>query len=84
MGCFLLANAAVVTHKMPPHVADTCWFTHLFPVLQDLCPTLAPGSKVVINLSGRGDKDVHTAAQYLDISGNIDEEIKDLSSQRNM
>ena len=52
--------------------------------LQELCPTLAPGTKIVINLSGRGDKDVHTAAQHLDISGNIDEEIKDISSQRNM
>lgn len=39
--------------------------------LQELCPTVAPGTKIVINLSGRGDKDVHTAAQHLDISGEM-------------
>jgi tryptophan synthase beta chain len=27
-------------------------------------PTLAPGSKVLVNLSGRGDKDMETAAKY--------------------
>lgn len=36
--------------------------------VQELCPTLPNGSKIVINLSGRGDKDVHTAAKHLDIS----------------
>lgn len=37
----------------------------MFSVLQKLCPTLADGTKVVLNLSGRGDKDVNTAAKYL-------------------
>ncbi len=34
-----------------------------------LCPDLPNGTRVVINLSGRGDKDVNTAAKFLDISG---------------
>ncbi|KAI3466586.1 hypothetical protein Pfo_023249 [Paulownia fortunei] len=32
--------------------------------LERLCPTLPSGSKVVINCSGRGDKDVATVFQY--------------------
>ena len=38
---------------------------HAFAVLETLCPTLAPGTEVVINLSGRGDKDVNTVAERL-------------------
>jgi tryptophan synthase beta chain len=30
-----------------------------------LCPTLAPGTELVVNLSGRGDKDVNTVAEKL-------------------
>ena len=33
--------------------------------LQELCPTLQDGATVVINLSGRGDKDMYTAAKLL-------------------
>jgi tryptophan synthase beta chain len=33
--------------------------------LEQLCPTLAPGTEVVLNLSGRGDKDVNTVAEKL-------------------
>ena len=29
--------------------------------MQDLCPTLPDGTRIVINCSGRGDKDVNTA-----------------------
>lgn len=43
--------------------------SHAFAHLDALCPTLPAGSRVVINLSGRGDKDVNTAAARLDISG---------------
>ncbi|MCP9916470.1 tryptophan synthase subunit beta [Cyanobium sp. ATX 6F1] len=39
---------------------------HAFAWLEQLCPTLAPGTEVVINLSGRGDKDVNTVADRLD------------------
>ena len=38
---------------------------HAFAWLDTLCPTLAPGTEVVINLSGRGDKDVNTVAERL-------------------
>ena len=43
--------------------------SHAFAHLERLCPTLPDGARIVINLSGRGDKDVNTAAKYLDISG---------------
>ena len=43
--------------------------SHAFAHLDRLCPTLTNGTRIVINLSGRGDKDVNTAAQRLDISG---------------
>ncbi|MEO1003779.1 MAG: tryptophan synthase subunit beta [Cyanobacteria bacterium J06638_7] len=38
---------------------------HAFAALETLCPTLAPGTEVVLNLSGRGDKDVNTVADRL-------------------
>jgi tryptophan synthase beta chain len=38
---------------------------HAFAALDQLCPTLPPGSEVVLNLSGRGDKDVNTVAEKL-------------------
>ena len=38
---------------------------HAFAWLNKLCPTLAPGTEVVVNLSGRGDKDVNTVAERL-------------------
>lgn len=34
--------------------------------MQELCPTLPDGTRIVINLSGRGDKDVQTVAKALD------------------
>jgi tryptophan synthase beta chain len=37
---------------------------HALAGIEKLLPTLAPGSKVLINLSGRGDKDMETAAKY--------------------
>jgi tryptophan synthase beta chain len=39
--------------------------SHALAWLETLCPTLAPGTEVVINLSGRGDKDVNTVADRL-------------------
>jgi tryptophan synthase beta chain len=38
---------------------------HAFAALDQLCPTLPAGSEVVLNLSGRGDKDVNTVAEKL-------------------
>jgi tryptophan synthase beta chain len=42
--------------------------SHAIAYLEKLCPTLPNGTNIVINLSGRGDKDVNQAAQYLNIS----------------
>ena len=38
---------------------------HAFAWLEQLCPTLPQGTEVVINCSGRGDKDVNTVAEKL-------------------
>ena len=38
---------------------------HAFAWLDMLCPTLPSGSEIVINCSGRGDKDVNTVAEKL-------------------
>lgn len=35
--------------------------SHALAYLEKVCPTLANGAKVVVNFSGRGDKDVQTA-----------------------
>lgn len=39
--------------------------SHAIAYLEELCPTLAHGTRVVINCSGRGDKDVNTAIKAL-------------------
>ena len=38
---------------------------HAFAYLEKLCPTLNQNSEIVINCSGRGDKDVNTVAEKL-------------------
>jgi tryptophan synthase beta chain len=38
---------------------------HAFAALDTLCPQLPPGTELVLNLSGRGDKDVNTVADRL-------------------
>ena len=38
---------------------------HAFAWLETLCPTLPDGTEVVLNCSGRGDKDVNTVAEKL-------------------
>jgi tryptophan synthase beta chain len=44
---------------------------HAFAWLETLCPTLAPGTEVILNLSGRGDKDVNTVAEHLQEIGSF-------------
>ena len=39
--------------------------SHAFAYLNQLCPTLTERMKIVINCSGRGDKDVNTAMKFL-------------------
>jgi len=46
--------------------------SHAFAYLDRLMPTLKKGQTVVLNCSGRGDKDVNTAAAALNISGEVD------------
>jgi tryptophan synthase beta chain len=41
--------------------------SHAIAYLEELCPTLADGTRVVINCSGRGDKDVNTAIKALNM-----------------
>jgi tryptophan synthase beta chain len=41
--------------------------SHAFAWLDKLCPTLEKDTHIVINCSGRGDKDVNTVASSLDI-----------------
>uniref|UniRef100_A0A1D1XT02 Tryptophan synthase n=1 Tax=Anthurium amnicola TaxID=1678845 RepID=A0A1D1XT02_9ARAE len=41
--------------------------SHALAYLEVLCPTLPDGTKVVINCSGRGDKDVQTAIKHLQV-----------------
>ncbi|KAJ6802203.1 tryptophan synthase beta chain 1 [Iris pallida] len=41
---------------------ETC---HALAYLEVLCPALPLGAKVVVNCSGRGDKDLQTAIEYL-------------------
>jgi tryptophan synthase beta chain len=38
---------------------------HAFAYLETLCPQLTGNPRIVINCSGRGDKDVQTVANYL-------------------
>ncbi|KAL2937092.1 Tryptophan synthase beta chain 2 chloroplastic [Bienertia sinuspersici] len=39
--------------------------SHALAILEKLCPTLPKGTKLVLNCSGRGDKDVQTAIKHL-------------------
>lgn len=39
--------------------------SHALAYLEKICPTLPNGTKVVVNFSGRGDKDVQTVTKYL-------------------
>nr|KYP60859.1 hypothetical protein KK1_023273 [Cajanus cajan] len=41
--------------------------SHALAYLEKICPTLPNGTKVVVNFSGRGDKDVQTAIKYLKV-----------------
>jgi tryptophan synthase beta chain len=39
--------------------------SHAIAYLDKLCPTVKNGTRIVINCSGRGDKDVNNAIKYL-------------------
>jgi tryptophan synthase beta chain len=42
--------------------------SHAIAYLEMLCPQLTGSPRIVINCSGRGDKDVQTVAKYLGMS----------------
>lgn len=46
--------------------------SHAFAHLEKLCPTLEGSPKIVINCSGRGDKDVNSVIEYLTERGDSD------------
>lgn len=39
--------------------------SHALAYLEQLCPTLPNGTRVVLNWTGRGDKDVQTTIKHL-------------------
>jgi tryptophan synthase beta chain len=41
--------------------------SHAIAYLETLCPQLTGNPRIVLNCSGRGDKDVNTVAKVLDI-----------------
>jgi len=43
--------------------------SHAIAYLEHLCPDLPAGTRIVVNCSGRGDKDVNNAAKYIDLEG---------------
>ena len=43
--------------------------SHAIAYLETLCPQLEGSPNIVLNCSGRGDKDVLTVAKLLDVSG---------------
>jgi len=43
--------------------------SHALAFMKDLVPTLPAGQKIVLNFSGRGDKDVNTAINYMQEKG---------------
>ena len=56
---------------------DCCRIEGIIPALEtshaiayaaELAPTLSPDKSILVNLSGRGDKDMHTVAQYSGLS----------------
>lgn len=46
--------------------------SHAIAYLEELCPTLEGSPKIVLNLSGRGDKDVTAVIDYLKKRGDTD------------
>jgi tryptophan synthase beta chain len=42
---------------------------HAIAFLETFCPQLSGSPRLVINCSGRGDKDVHTVSKFLHLEG---------------
>lgn len=53
--------------------------SHAFAHLEELTKDLKAGAKIVVNLSGRGDKDVNNAMNYFDEDGDVRADLADLT-----
>ena len=42
---------------------------HALAHLRPLCASVPDGTRIVVNFSGRGDKDVNSVMQYIDVDG---------------
>lgn len=60
------AVAALVRLSQLEGIIPALETAHAFAYLETLCPQLEASPRIVINCSGRGDKDVQTVANYLD------------------
>jgi tryptophan synthase beta chain len=58
------AMEAVRTLSRTEGIIPAIETAHALAGISQLMPSLKPGSKVLVNLSGRGDKDMETAAKY--------------------
>jgi tryptophan synthase beta chain len=45
---------------------------HAVAYLQHLAPEYSPADLIIVNLSGRGDKDVDAVAEAMEVSGDAD------------
>ena len=66
-GCFNSEPAAFKRVSRLEGIIPALETSHALAYLEKLCPTLPNGAKVVVNCSGRGDKDVQTALKYLKV-----------------
>lgn len=64
---FLIVRAAFKRVSRLEGIIPALETSHALAYLEKVCPTLPNGTKVVVNFSGRGDKDVHTAIKYLKV-----------------
>lgn len=64
---FVISHAAFKRVSRLEGIIPALETSHALAYLEKLCPSLLDKTKVVLNCSGRGDKDVHTAIKYLEV-----------------
>ena len=62
--CSFVCNAAYALLCRLEGICPALEAAHALAHLGKLCPTLPDGAKVVVNCSGRGDKDIETVFKY--------------------
>lgn len=65
LSLFFVANAAFQRLSKLEGIIPALETSHALAFLEKLCPTLEDGTRVVLNCSGRGDKDVNSVIGYL-------------------